>query len=213
MGKKHPLLKKILLLLAGLLVMTLMALTTNLFGLIPPPPVPPYRTLGPNAPAADIVEYTDFQCPACRNASKTLRAVMARNPGRIRLTFRHYPLPMHALAVPAAMAAECAGEQGKFWEYADMLYDNQQQWSGSARAKDTFASYAKTIGLDERRFIECAESPGTRAAIIRDDLAAQYRRIDSTPTFFLNGRKLQAGTKALIEELTKMGLDIPPEAR
>ncbi len=213
MGKKHPFLKKILLLLAGLLVMTLMALTANLFGLIPPPPVPPYRTTGQAASVANIVEYTDFQCPACRNASKTLRAIMAANPGKIRLTFRHFPLPMHALAVPAAMAAECAGEQGKFWEYADMLYDNQQQWTGSARAKDTFASYAKTLGLDERRFIECAESPRTRAVIIRDDLAAQYRRIDSTPTFFLNGRKLQAGTKALTEELAIMGLAMPPEVK
>lgn len=212
MKKYRPLLRRVFLLGTGLLLMSLTALAARLFHVVPPPPVPSYRVTGPSAPSVDITEYTDLQCPACAYASKTLHAARGKYAGKIRITFRHFPLPMHSLAVPAATAAECAGKAGKFWEYADMLFENQQVWASSARAREIFTSYAKTLNLDTAQFNACFDNPAIRRLIQEEDLAAQYRGLDSTPTFFVNGQKV-SGSKSLREELDRLGLPVPePEA-
>lgn len=209
MKKYRPLLKRVFLLVSGLLLMTLTALAARLFRLLPPPPVPDYRITTAAAPRIEITEYTDLQCPACGYANKTVRAALEKHAGKIRVTFRHFPLPMHALAVPAATAAECAGKAGKFWEYADMLFENQKEWSTSARARETFASYAKTLNINAEQFDACFGNIETRRLIQREGLSAQYRGIDSTPTFFVNGRKLSGGAGGLRDELARLGLPAP----
>ena len=98
----------------------------------------------PSAPV-EILEYTDFQCPACRSSKPILAGIMAKYPGQVRLVFKHYPLPGHVWAKPAHRAAECAHDQGRFWPYHDLLYGNQQAWAVE-KAAEVFEKFAAEIG-------------------------------------------------------------------
>ena len=162
----------------------------------------PYERGGKNAPVT-LEEFSDFQCPACGNLEPGLRKVVQDYGERVRLVFRNYPLPMHRYAFFAARAAEAAGQQGKFWEMHDALYDNQKEWSDSMEPRVQFDSYATRLGLDVQRF---------KADMDRQDLAdrinADRRRGDSlnvrgTPTVFLNGRELMPGKLVTEEDLRR----------
>src|SRR5437868_3731985 len=91
---------------------------------------PEYRTLGPAGAKVTIVEFSDFECPACRMAEPPVRRIMALYDGKVRLVFKHFPLErMHPWARRGAVAAECAGRQGRFWEFHHELYDHQDEWT------------------------------------------------------------------------------------
>ncbi|MEK7383124.1 MAG: thioredoxin domain-containing protein, partial [Elusimicrobiota bacterium] len=92
------------------------------------PAAPQYRQKGPANAKILIVEFSDFECPACRYAVKPLHELLALYEGKVRFVFKHFPLRMHRWAPAAAIAAECAGRQGRFWEYHDRLYDRQEEW-------------------------------------------------------------------------------------
>jgi len=143
-----------------------------------------------------IVEFSDFQCPHCGRAFDNLKRVLPRFGTDVQVVFHHFPLdsscnPMvpasaHAYACLAAVASECAGAQGRFWQYHDLLFEHQ-----SALDRDSLVRYADRLGLDHAQFLACLDSDPPREAVRRDIEAAKALGITSTPTFFLNGRTLR----------------------
>lgn len=140
-----------------------------------------------NAPVT-IIEFSDFECPFCgRYFSQTYPSVMENyvDTGKVKYVFKHFPLNFHASAQKASEAAECADDQGKFWEYHDVLFANQQALSIS-----NLKQYASDLDLDTAEFNSCLDS-GKHAAKVKQDLAdGQAAGVSGTPSFFVNGQKL-----------------------
>ena len=132
-----------------------------------------------------IVEFSDFECPFCARAHRPLNRAVEEFPGQVRLVFRHYPLSMHEHAAAAAVAAEAAGAQGKFWEMHDLLFDNQ-----TALEPSDIARYAQSLRLDMDRFRADFEDEALRARVDRSRAEGQRIEVNSTPSIFINGREL-----------------------
>lgn len=154
------------------------------------PPSAPEVALSDNGPklgkkdaTVTIVEFSDFQCPFCKQAANVIRQVVEANGDDVRLVFKHLPLPMHAQAFRAAQAAYCAGEQSKFWEYHDVLFERSDDLSEPALLK-----YAAELELKPKEFGACLNSEASRAEIIRDMQEARQSGVSGTPSFFINGR-------------------------
>ena len=137
-----------------------------------------------------LAEYSDFQCPACASFHPVVADVMDEFGDKIAFEYKHFPLPIHPLAEPAARAAEAAGLQGKFFEFHDLLFINQKAWSNSPNPMVFFREYATELELDvdlfERQY---------GASLVRDKVrteAAEARELGltGTPTFFLNGERM-----------------------
>jgi len=142
-----------------------------------------------------IVEFSDFQCPFCRRFhQQTLPLIISEyvETGKVRFVFRDFPLMrIHPQAEPAAQAAECADEQGKFWEMHDLLFERQAEWSGNPQARAIFEGYARELGLDGEEFSACLQE-GRYAQEIQKDLQDGVRYgVRGTPAFFINGMKLE----------------------
>jgi protein-disulfide isomerase len=130
-----------------------------------------------------IIEYADFECPYCGEYERTTFPQILSDyiaTGKVKYFYRDLPLPMHARAIPAARAARCAGEQGKYWEMHDSLFAKQTALSAPA-----LLDRAHTLGLDTAKFTECQSSDKYTADIQKNLSDAQQMRIDGTPTFFL----------------------------
>ncbi len=170
---------------------------------------------GPADAPITIVEFSDFQCPACRMASPDLRHLI-RSRSDVRLVFRHFPLDaacndalthsLHPDACLAAVASECAGAQGRFWEYHDLLFANQQVLD-----RDSLFRYARELRLDVATFRRCLDDPATRAIVAADIAAGQRVEVASTPTLFINGRHVQGALEPAFYEyalvIEKQGRD------
>jgi protein-disulfide isomerase len=152
----------------------------------------------PDAPIT-LVEFGDYECPFCRRAHTTVQRVMAEYGDKIRHVFVDYPLADHAQAVPAAIAAYCAGEQDMYWDYAEHL----MIMSGDLR-DDDLQFRAVEIGLDGEAFRECRNSGRYDDAINAGMAMGSAAGVNSTPTFFINGRIL-TGSKTF--EIFKMIID------
>ena len=139
-----------------------------------------------------IVEFTDFQCPFCqRYTQQTLPQIKEDYvaTGKVRYVLKHFPLTrIHPQAVPAAIASECAGEQGKFWEMHDKLFDEQQQWSGNDDANSIFKGFAKDLGLDEEAFDECITAERYKDKVMANQEEGIAAGVQGTPAFFINGQ-------------------------
>lgn len=151
--------------------------------------------LGQGDAKVTIVEYGDFQCPYCKSfQSNTLAKIKSDyiDSGKVRFAFRHLPLDFHANAQKAAEAAECANEQGKFWEYHNKLYEKQNEWvgQGSSEAVSSFISYAAEISLEQTSFRTCVESSKNAGAVDGDKSVAQGLGFNATPTFVINSQKI-----------------------
>jgi protein-disulfide isomerase len=132
-----------------------------------------------------IVEFSDYQCPFCARAQPTLREVLAKYPGKVRLSFRDLPIrEIHPQAEPAAIAARCAGDQGKYWEFHDLIYQNQ---SAAKLANAGLLEHARTLQLDMKAFETCQASGKFKTAIERDIDEAGNLGASGTPAFFVNG--------------------------
>ena len=140
---------------------------------------------GPAGAPVEIVEFSDFQCPYCFRATPTVNQVMSTYGDRVRLVYRHYPLPNHPDARPAAEAAACAAEQGKFWPYHDRLFADQSKLS-QADLKQS----ATAVGIDAAKFDTCVDSHKLKAKVDEDVAAGQEAGVDGTPAFFINGRAI-----------------------
>ncbi len=146
--------------------------------------------------AVTLVEFSDFQCGHCAKLHDILEELMPRERGKVRLVFRHFPLDascnpkltksFHTDACLAAVAAECAAEQGRFWEYHSILFDKQGQLG-----REYLIRYASDLGLDKDRFISCLASDAPRLRVQRDIEDGQRAEIDSTPTIFINDRRIK----------------------
>ncbi len=147
---------------------------------------------GTETAPATLVEYGDFQCPACGAYYPLVKQLEADFGPSVRMVFRHMPLwDLHPNALPAGLAAEAAGKQGKFWEMADMLYEKQKDWSTLPSAKATFETYAETLGLDKAKFTADMEDKALLEKIQNSRKEGVQRGVQGTPTFYLNGKKLE----------------------
>lgn len=134
-----------------------------------------------------LLEFSDFQCPACKDASLMVKDLINNYQDKIKVEYRHFPLPSHRWAYSAAIAAECAADQGKFWEYHDLLFANQTKLT-----KDDLISYAGQVeGLNMDLWQACAAS-GVKEKRVKEDLdEAIKQRFSFTPTFLLNGQLVE----------------------
>ncbi len=141
-------------------------------------------------PKVTIVEFGDYQCPACGVAYPITKEVLKNYGNNINFVFRNFPLPQHKNAPIAAEAAEAAGAQGKFWEMHDKLYEVQNQWDTSDKPLDKFLVYAKDLKLDEKKFKSDVESSKYSKEINADVADGTAIGINATPTFYVNGQAL-----------------------
>jgi protein-disulfide isomerase len=160
---------------------------------------PDVKVRGPRAAAVTVVEFSDFQCPSCRVVQPVIADVLARHPGDVRLLFRHFPLRGHANSPLAHQSAECAGEQGRFWEYHDRLYQDQAVWSPMPEPLAAFLKFAADLGLDQERFARCLENPAAAERIQADYAFGKSSGVQSTPSFVIGGRIL-VGSKQFFEQ-------------
>jgi protein-disulfide isomerase len=166
-----------------------------------------HHWIGAEEPRVTVVEFSDYECPHCRKAHKDARLLAAEFPGEVRVVHRHLPLDrgchpglsreFHRHACRFAIAAECAGEQQRFWEMNDALFAIQD----TVRSTDvSVVELAVRLGLDRSRFQECMDTSRGRKRVARDLDAALARRLNSTPTFLI-------GNKRWIGRLPRSALD------
>jgi len=135
--------------------------------------------------AVTIVEFSDFECPYCKAVQRTLKQVLEKYGGEVRLVFKHLPLEGHRNSLPAARAAYCAAEQDRFWQFHDALFGAKEL------SPAVFTPIANELGLGVLKLQECLESEQSRTAIVKDLEAARLFHIESTPSFVVNGKVIQ----------------------
>jgi protein-disulfide isomerase len=169
--------------------------------------------IGPTTAKVTIVEFSDFQCPFCSRGRQRVDEIKSKYGDKVKIYFRNFPLEqIHPQAFHAAEAAACALEQGKFWDYHNELFDHQSMYQEKDIAKNVdknFINLAKEAKLDDKAFAECLKS-GKHDAELRHDMEeAQKYGVNSTPTFFVNGRAvrgaqpIEAFSEIIDEELSK----------
>ncbi|HEX8195062.1 MAG TPA: thioredoxin domain-containing protein [Pyrinomonadaceae bacterium] len=175
-------------------------------------PVEPTLAVNDEGPAigdkqapVTIFEFSDFQCPFCKQSLPTIKEILEKYKSNVRLVFKHLPLEeIHSQALPAARAAFCAGEQGQFWKYHDALF------ASNGLSPETFSKIATEIGLDTNKFKACSDSETSRVAVLKDAQDAKRLSIEGTPSFLINGRlfrgvgNLEAFAEIIERELTKV---------
>ncbi len=132
-----------------------------------------------------IVEFSDFQCPYCKQATPAVEQILKEYKSEVRIIFKHLPLPSHPLAFKAAEAAACAAQQGKFWPYHNRLFGSTDL------SADSLRKIALELGMDAGRFNACVESEAARAVVLSNLQEARRLGIHGTPTFIVNGRVLR----------------------
>jgi len=139
---------------------------------------------------AILIEYSDFQCPACGSYAPVVKKLGEELGEELQIVYRHFPLPQHKNAKLAAVVAEAAGMQGKFWEIHDMIFENQREWSESDKANEIFLGYISQLGLDMDKFSQDIGSAELQKKINNTYIDGVKIGLNSTPTFFLNGEKI-----------------------
>jgi protein-disulfide isomerase len=153
-----------------------------------PLPRPDDHVLGANGAKVTVIEYSDFQCSFCAQLHPSLRRLA--DQGKIRWIYRNFPLSsIHPRAVEAAEAAECAGEQGKFWDYADALFELQQDLQTAETTRAFLNTLGTRVGVDVQRFRECVSAQRFGGRIRLQTAEARSMRIDATPTMIVNGKR------------------------
>lgn len=136
--------------------------------------------VGAEFPKVTIVEFSDFECPFCRQFSQTVRPILGKYPNNVRLIYRHFPLPSHKGSFPAAVASEAAAKQGKFWKYHDELFLNQPDYSSQDLER-----YAKNSGLDLVQFKNDISNNEIIGKVQEDLEFGREIGINATPTIYL----------------------------
>lgn len=167
-----------------------------------------------------LIEYGDFQCPGCGTAHPRIKAISEQYKDQIGFVFRNFPLTsIHPNARAAAASAEAAGQSGYYWEMHNKLFESQNSWenlTGTERS-DAFASYAEALGINKATFTTNLGLDVINQKISFDQALGKKVSVDSTPTFFLNGVKLESSVwgddaklkEAINAELTKAGIALP----
>lgn len=136
---------------------------------------------GPADAPVTIIEFSDYECPFCRKAEPVVKKVLERYPEQVRFVYRHFPLEMHQRAGPAAEASTCAHDQGKFWEYHDLVF------GGGALEDADLERYAAAAGLDVAAWKKCLADGAAKARVEADFAAGRMAGVTGTPAFFVNG--------------------------
>ena len=164
-------------------------------------------SLGDPKAQVTLVEFSDFECPVCRSLHDVLRGMLPNYP-QVRVVFKDFPLEsLHPWARTAALAGRCAYQQDPkaFWKVYDAIYD-QQEVISAANAWAKMADFAAAAGLSPDRFKACMASPEAAAAVDASRTNGQQLEVNSTPTLFVNGRRLVGGDPRLIEQYIKYEL-------
>ena len=171
------------------------------------------HVLGPDSAPVEIVEFADFECPACaRFAILEWPYVQERliPTGRLKWRFMDFPLRGHANSPVAHLAAGCAAEQGRFFEMMDAIYNRQNEWATERRPERQLRDYARQIGLDLSRYDGCVETKHAQPGVDADYAEGERLGVDETPTFFVNGREwpgilVYDQIKAIVDSLAPVG--------
>ena len=145
---------------------------------------------GPVTAPVTLIEYSDFQCPACEAYYPLVTQVLASTTVPVRFVYRHFPLPQHANAIPAAVAAEAASVQGQFWGMYNLLFTNHADWTELSDPTSVFMGYASTLGFNTAQFKADLSSSTLRAIVQADNDEGISIGVDATPTFFVNGHAI-----------------------
>jgi protein-disulfide isomerase len=166
------------------------------------------RTPAGNANASvRVVEFSDLQCPACKSAHEgVVKPILAKYRNEIMYEFRHFPIrSLHRYALDAAEASECAADQGKFWEYIDLVYTEQKSLD-----REMLSKWASKLSLDESEFNKCLSSHRKRGIALGDYEEGKKKDVNGTPTFFVNGVKVPIGFDTISEAIEKeLGPSMP----
>ena len=166
------------------------------------------HVLGPEHAPVTVVEYGDFECPHCKQATGTVKLLLARFEQRARFAFRHFPLEeVHPHALHAAQAAECAGGQGRFWAMHDLLFDKQQHLE-----MPQLQDYARTLDLDMARFTAEMDDEIYLQRVREHQHSGEASGVRATPTFYVNGGLVDVsyGLHALIDAVEAQLRRQPP---
>ena len=147
----------------------------------------PPNLLGSPTASVTVEEFADFQCGACASVHTTMKNVQAAYGSRIKFVYRHFPLQMHKNAYDASVAAEAAGQQGKFWDMQNQIFNNQKAWENSTNVREVFEGYAQNIGLDVEKFKADMLGMATKTRVDADMQRGRAWGVSSTPTLFVNG--------------------------
>lgn len=165
---------------------------------------------GPDSAPVTIAEFSEFQCPFCLKVDPTIKRIEEVYKGQVRIVWKHLPLSIHEHAMDAALAAEAARNQDKFWEYHDKLFANQDKLD-----IESLKRYARELGLDMARFEADRSNPESRKKVEADMAEARTLAVSSTPSFFINGRFVRGAqpfetfAKVIDEELRRLNLPVP----
>lgn len=164
-----------------------------------------------------VVEFSDFQCPACRAAQPLIDSLLGRyTNNEVAFIYRHLPLQsIHPNAFAGAVAANAAGQQGKFWEMHDLLFERQDEWSAisdTSKLSDKFVEYATELGMNGETFKTALSDSALADHVQTDIVAATQLGVNATPTFFVNGKsvspnELASAIEALLSEVSQEASD------
>jgi protein-disulfide isomerase len=147
-------------------------------------------SFGPENAKVTIVEFSDFQCPFCTRAAGVVHQIREKYGDKVRFVFRQFPLPMHGDAHLAAQAALAAHQQGKFWEFHDLLFANQR-----ALTRPSLVDYAKKVNLDVPRLEKALDDQSLKASVDADVKLGEEVNVSGTPTVFINGKRVPNPTE------------------
>ncbi len=168
------------------------------------------RAAGDPKAAVHIVEYLDFQCPACAYGAKQIHNYLETFPGKIYLEVKYFPLGGHVHSMGATKYAQCSARQGKFWPYLSTVFERQAQWKGLFDAQPAFVQIIKDIGADANKIQSCVANDDIRKEIMAEKDAGVALGIQSTPTYFING-KMFVGVKPMMEEVERLLGAVPTQ--
>lgn len=157
-----------------------------------------------------LVEYSDLQCPACKSFYDLIKTNLENTdiPKKVTFVYRHFPLNVHEHGQEAAQAAEAAGQQNKFFEYTDVLFNTQAQWGKPGNMTPYFEQVAKDLKLDLEKFKTDKDSPAVKDRINADVVSGNKFQVNATPTFYLNGEKLELSSLSAFDDFKKRLLEL-----
>jgi protein-disulfide isomerase len=193
----------------GIILTTLLILFGGVYFMSKPTPALPKEalisskthTLGNVNAKTYLVEFSDYQCPACKTFKPTIDQIVEKNKDKMLFAYRHFPLTQHKFSLKAALAAEAAAEQGKFWEMSSLLFDNQEKLSD-----EIFSDLAKKLNLDLKKFQTSFDNPELKNIITTDQQYGEKAGVDATPSFYLNGQKIEPSSPENLSQIVEKAI-------